>query len=124
MRVCARAAKRRKVCELFDKELKELNRKDNKDKIVQREAVQSVDDEVQQLKKELQKTRSELDVVKAELARASEELRTSRYDEVGFKENNDKVYYTGLPTWEVLLVVFTFLQNHLPVDRRVLSPFQ
>ena len=76
-RASARAAKRRKVCELFDKD---LDRKDNEEEIVQREVVQSGDDEVQQLGKELQKTRSELDVVKAELARASEELRTSRYD--------------------------------------------
>ena len=33
---------------------------------VQKEAVQSGDDEVQQLKKKLLKTRSELDMVKAE----------------------------------------------------------
>ena len=103
----------------------ELEKSDNEEENVEREAVQSGDDEVQQLKKELLKTRSELDVVKAELARTAEELRTSRYDEVGFKENNDKVlYYTGLPTWEILLVLFTFLQKHLPVGRRVLSPFQ
>ena len=56
---------------------------------MEREAVQSGDDEVQQLKKELLKTRSELDIAKAELARTAEELRTSRYDEDGFKENNE-----------------------------------
>ena len=122
-RASARAAKRRRVCELFHTE---LEKSDNEEENVEREAVQSGDDEVQQLKiKELLKTRSELDVVKAELARTAEELRTSRYDEVGFKENHDKVlYYTGLPTWEILLVLFTFLQKHLPVGRRVLSPFQ
>ena len=53
-RASARAAKRRKVCELL---VKELDRKDNEDENVQMEAVQSGDDYVQH--------RSELNVVKA-----------------------------------------------------------
>ena len=60
--------------------------------------MQHGDDEVQQLKKELLKTSSALEVVKAELAKSSGELRTSRYDEVGFKENsglNDEAWFVA-----------------------------
>ena len=63
-------------------------------------------------------------MAKAELAKTCEELKGSRLDEAGFKENNEKVlYYTGLPTWELLLVVFVFIKDHLG-NRKVLSSFQ
>ena len=69
--------------------------------------VTSSKDEFEELKQELEKTRSELGMAKAELAKTCKELKGSRFDEAGFKENNEKVlYYTGLPTWELLLVCF------------------
>ena len=68
--------------------------------------VTSSKDEFEELKQELEKTRSELGMAKAELAKICKELKGSRLDEAGFKENNEKVlYYTELPTWELLLVV-------------------
>ena len=85
--------------------------------------VTSPKDEFEELKQELEKTRSELGMAKAELAKTWGKLNGRRLDEAGFKENNGKVlYYTGLPTWE-LLVVFVFIKDHLG-NRKVLSPFQ
>lgn len=55
------------------------------------EAVPCGDDEAQQLHEERRTKSHELDFVNAdlELAKDSKELRTRRYDEVGFKKDNE-----------------------------------
>ena len=75
--------------------------------------------------KEVAKVRLHLTSPKDEFEELTcEELKGSRLDETGFKENNEKVlYYTGLPTWELLLVVFIFIKDHLG-NGIVLSSFQ
>ena len=44
----------------------------------------------------------------------------------GSKSNDEKIcFYTGLPNWEILSKLFTYLEQHLPgTSRNILSPFQ
>ena len=102
-RASARAVKRRKVQEAVD---------DDEERevliIEQEEAVQ--DDNGGQSK--------EVDILTAELAQ-TKDLNASRLVEAVFRRDNDNVlYYSGLPTWEPLHLMFTFLQIHLPASRR------
>jgi hypothetical protein len=43
-----------------------------------------------------------------------------------FIDNNEKVkYYTGLPTYNVLMAAFRFLEDHIPItERNLFSRFQ
>ena len=65
-------------------------------------------------------------MVTKELEKTHKELCVSRLDEDGFKDNHEKVcYYTGLPKWGLLYVMFTFLKPHLSMaSRKALTPFQ
>ena len=65
-------------------------------------------------------------MVTKELEKTHEELYANRLDEDGFKDNHEKVcYYTGLPKWGLLYVMFTFLKPHLSTaSRKALTPFQ
>ena len=49
-----------------------------------------------------------------------------KLDEEGFKDNHEKVcYYTGLPKWDLMFVMFTFLKPQLSTaSRKALTPFQ
>ena len=68
-------------------------------------------DEVEKLQCELQKSRCELDEVKKELARTHEKLCAITLDEESFRDNDEKVcFFTGIPKWEVLLVLLTYLK--------------
>ena len=83
-------------------------------------------DEIEKLNIDLKKTKEELLSVSMNLEKTHKELMAYRLDEEGFRDNDEKVcYYLGLPKWDVLLAVFTFLQPYLSNDsRRSLSPFQ
>ena len=71
-------------------------------------------------------TQDQLDMMTKELEKTHEELYASRLDEDGFKDNHEKVcFYTGLPKWDLLFVIFTFLKPHLSTaSRKALTPFQ
>ena len=83
-------------------------------------------DEVEKLRCELQKSRCELNEVKNELARTHEKLCAITLDEESFRNNDKKVcFFTGIPKWEVLLVLLTYLKPQLSTaSRRALTPFQ
>jgi hypothetical protein len=52
------------------------------------------------------------------------ELVERKMDEEYFKNDDKKVlYYTGLPTWSLLMVLFTYVKSYLPSNFS-LSPFQ
>ena len=72
----------RNICKLF---YNKTHKKENE------EWVPCGDDEAQQLHEERHTKNHELDFVNAdhELAEDSKELRTRRYDEVGFKKDNE-----------------------------------
>ena len=61
----------------------------------------------------------------AELVKTCEELKATQFDHAGFCGNHEVCYYTGLPLWNLLLVVLTFLKGHLSAStRRTLTQFQ
>ena len=55
-----------------------------------------------------------------------EKLRAHTLDEESFRDNDEKVcFFTGIPKWEVLLVLLTYLKPQLSTaSRRALTPFQ
>ena len=65
-------------------------------------------------------------MVTKELEITHEELHMSKLDDKGFKDNHEKVcYYTGLPKWDLLFVMFTFLKPQLSTaSMKALTPFQ
>ena len=83
-------------------------------------------DEVEKLRCELQKSRCELDEVKKEFARTHEKLCANTLDEESFRDNDEKVcFFTGIPKWEVLLILLTYLKPQLnTASQRALTPFQ
>ena len=51
--------------------------------------------------------------------------RCSEFDEAFFSGNDDKVkFYTGLPSYEILLKVYSFVEGHVERHPQVLSKFQ
>jgi len=49
---------------------------------------------------------------------------STSYDQSAFVDKDEKVlFFTGLPTYQILLVLFTFLSHHLPV-RKSLDKFK
>ena len=128
-RAVGRATKRRKFNE--EQAIAKEERDNQQESIREEEKRTQVQkdqekDEVEKLLCELQKSRSELDDVKKELARTHEKLRAHTLDEESFRDNDEKVcFFTGIPKWEVLLVLLTYLKPQLSTaSRRALTPFQ
>ncbi len=121
-RASERSAKKRKLEETIVEERR--TKEQEEQRVELDEKAQS--DEVERLQNELKKSRNELVSVTKDFVKTQEELRASGLDEEGFRDNHDKVcFYTGLPKWELLLVLFTFLKPHLSAAlRTALSPFQ
>ena len=84
-----------------------------------RQAVQ--DDNGEQSKEELQ---NKLDFVTAQVVQTMKDLEASGFDGTEFREDDKVLYYTGLPTWELLLLVFTYFQSHLSPSRKAMSQIQ
>lgn len=64
-----------------------------------------------QVDSELQRLLSENMILK-------QELLSVKFNELGFKDNNEKVkYFTGLPNFLVLMTVFDFVKEYLPKPR-------
>ena len=59
-------------------------------------------------------------------ARTHEKLCAITLDEESFRDNDEKcVFFTGIPKWEVLLVLLAYLKPQLSTaSRRALTPFQ
>ena len=54
-----------------------------------------------------------------------EEMKQSKMSEEAFKNDDEKVkYYTGLPTFAVLMTLFQFTQPFIPNSRTAMSKFQ
>ena len=128
-RAVGRATKRRKFNE--EQAIAKEERDNQQESIREEEKRTQVQkdqekDEVEKLLCELQKSRSELDDVKKELARTHEKLRAHTLDEESFRDNDEKVcFFTGIPKWEVLLVLLTYLKPQLSTASwRTLTPFQ
>lgn len=62
---------------------------------------------------ELQSLRTENIHLRSDVAHLS-----TSYDQSAFVDRDEKVlFFTGLPTYQILLVLFTFLSPHLPVKK-------
>ena len=125
-RATKRATKRRKLSEEQAIAEEERAKEEDEEERRQQEKEQEEIGEIERLHHELETTQDQLDMVTKELEKTHKELYASRLDEDGFKDNHEKVcYYTGLPKWELLYVMFTFLKPHLSTaSRKVLTPFQ
>lgn len=128
-RAVGRATKRRKLNEeqAIAKEERDNQQESIREEEKRTQAQKDQEkDEVEKLRCELQKSRCELDEVKKELARTHEKLRAHTLDEESFRDNDEKVcFFTGIPKWEVLLVLLTYLKPQLSTaSRRALTPFQ
>ena len=65
--------------------------------------------EIKRVKAELDEIKLDLQIVRGQLSKASKYLEASRFNEAAFVDNDEKVlYYSGLPSWELLLVLFTY----------------
>ena len=63
--------------------------------------------------------------LQAEISQQKDEINSLKLSEESFRNEDDKVkYYTGLPSFAVLLTLFQFLQPFLPKTRTVLTHFQ
>ena len=64
--------------------------------------------------------------MRAEVGELKDRLKEASLNEDAFRENDEKVaFYTGLPTWHVLVTLFGFVSQCLQSSTRcVLSPFQ
>ena len=128
-RAVGRATKRRK---LNEEQAIAKEERDNRQESIREEEKRTQaqndqeKDEVEKLRCELQKSRCELDEMKKELARTHEKLCAHTLDEESFRDNDEKVcLFTGIPKWEVLLVLLTYLKPQLSTaSRRALTPFQ
>ena len=125
-RATERATKRRKLSEEQAIVEEERAKEEDEEERRQQEKEQEKIGEIKRLHHELETTQDQLDMVTKELEKTHEELYASRLDEDGFKDNHEKVcYYTGLPKWGLLYVMFTFLKPHLSTaSRKALTPFQ
>ena len=64
---------------------------------------------------ELQKLRTENIDLNAQIQRVSQ-----KYEQEAFTGKNDKVlYYTGLPTFEILKSLFSYLESYIPVKKSI-----
>lgn len=76
-------------------------------------------DAIEAMTTELQSLRTENIQLSSDVAHVS-----SSYDQSSFVDKDEKVlFFTGLPTYQILLVLFTFLSPHLPV-RKSLDKFK
>ncbi|XP_030199426.1 uncharacterized protein LOC115533207 [Gadus morhua] len=70
-------------------------------------------DLIEAMTSELQNLRTESIQLCSDVAHLS-----TTYDQSAFVDNDEKVlFFTGLPTYQILLVLFTFLSPHLPVKK-------
>ena len=70
-------------------------------------------DLIEAMTSELQNLRTENIQLCSDVAHLS-----TTYDQSAFVDNDEKVlFFTGLPTYQILLVLFTFLSPHLPVKK-------
>jgi hypothetical protein len=64
---------------------------------------------------DLQKLRTENIDLNAQIQRVSQ-----NYEQEAFTGKNDKVlYYTGLPTFEILKSLFSYLESYIPVKKSI-----
>ncbi|XP_051803284.1 COMM domain-containing protein 2 isoform X2 [Acanthochromis polyacanthus] len=76
-------------------------------------------DVIEAMTAELQSLRTENIRLSSDVAHLS-----STYDRSAFVDNDEKVlFFTGLPTYQILLAIYTFLGPHLPV-KKSLDKFQ
>lgn len=70
-------------------------------------------DFIEAMTSELQSLRTENIHLRSDVAHLS-----TSYDQSAFVDRDEKVlFFTGLPTYQILLVLFTFLSPHLPVKK-------
>ena len=123
-RLLERNSKRRKVAQA-EPDSKQLNSDAVEPLSIQFESEPSPEVEIKRVKAELDETKLDLQIVRGKLSKASKDLEASRFDEAAFVDNDEKVlYYSGLPSWEVLLVLFTYLKNKFSTESRSLTQFQ
>lgn len=68
---------------------------------------------------ELQALRTENQQLRAEVSN-----HTAKWDQNGFRENNNKVLFsTGLQNWQTLFTLFTYLAAYLP-EKNSVNKFQ
>ena len=66
---------------------------------------------------------SEINNLTSEIAQAKSQLAKQEMSEHFFKFDDDKVrFYTGLQTYQILMLIFGFIQPHIYVNARSASP--
>ena len=81
-------------------------------------------DELTSMEEKVMHMESEKALMKSQLEAAKKEIRENKLDEDGFCKSDEKVsFYTGLPGWQVLSVLFVHLQPSL-LSQSSLTPFQ
>lgn len=120
-----RNAKRRKVAQTQD-EFEEAHSVSVDPLQIQVDVEPSTEGIIERMKTELDEAKCELQIVCGHLSKASEDLVASKYGESAFVDNDEKVlYYSGLPSWEILLLLFTYFKAKIDtVSSRSLNPFQ
>ena len=80
--------------------------------------------EVSDLKEKVIDLNAMVEVLQPKVDELNSKLKETTLDEDMFRENDKMVlYYTGLNSWKLLFVLFTYIQCHLK-QRSSLSPFQ
>lgn len=102
----------------------------NSDIIELESTVSKLQAEVSKLKEQLNNSvmrsvmNDELQKMKVQLEDVNKKLINTRYDEQSFIDNNEKVrFYTGLSNWDILHLIFKFVEPNLK-QRSNLTPFQ
>jgi hypothetical protein len=89
-----------------------------------KEKVQDLNKEVIDLKLEVKDLNTKVEILQPKVDELSSKVKETTLDEDMFRENDKLVlYYTGLSSWKLLLVLFTYIHCHLK-QRSSLSPFQ
>ena len=66
----------------------------------------------------------EVKYLSSEVKKLKEENEELSLNEAAFKEKDEKVmYFTGLPSWQVLYTLLQFIRSHLK-ERSMITPFQ
>lgn len=75
---------------------------------------------------DIQALQAEIKSLREDNSKVREQLKEVSLDENGFRDNNEKVlFYTGLPSWNLLYCIYNFVSPYLSQSAKcTLSPFQ